>query len=99
MLCNQVLDTQRISSCTDVREDACGVRLIGEGPVYRVGEFGVVNDGVDTFTVDNLSQCRAGERRVQQEHVGTNTIGRDECLDKASVIAAHDADGLRSTAG
>jgi hypothetical protein len=99
MLHDQPLDTQCVHTGGVVRDNACGVGLVGERALDRGGEFGVVDHNVDTFAVDDLSQCRPGERRVQQQHVHPSTVGADECLDETSVIAAHDADGLGSSAG
>ena len=64
-----------------------------------VGELLVVDDGVDAFALHDLRQRGPGERRVQQQHVGTDPVGGDQRLDEAAVVACHDADDLRSRSG
>ena len=66
------------------------------GAVDGVGELLVVDHHVDVFPVDHLGQRRTGERGVQQQHVGADAGGRDQRLDEAAVVAAHDPDGLRA---
>ena len=76
------------------RDDAGGVGLVGQRTVHRVGELLVVDHRVGAFAVDHLGQRRAGERRVQQQHVGADPVGRDQRLDEAAVVAAHDGQPL-----
>ena len=74
-----------------------GVRFVGQRAVDRRGELLVVDDGVDAFAVDDLGQRGPGERGVEQHHVRADPVGGHQRLDKAAVVAAHDADDLRLT--
>ena len=80
-------------------DDAGGVGLVCQCAVNRVGELFVVDHRVGALAVDYVGQSRAGERRVEQQHVGADPVGRDQRLDETAMVAAHDGQHFRCSAG
>ena len=81
------------------RDDAGRVGSVGQRTVHRFGELLVVDHRVGVLAFDNVGQRRAGERRVEQQHVGADPVGGDQRLDEAAVVAAHDRHDLRGATG
>ena len=95
---DHLLHGGRITKCCRVvgpGDDPRGLRVVGQCAVDGLGELLVVHDGVCAFTSDHLCQRGAGERGVQQQQIRADAVRRDDGLDEAAVIAAHDPDHPR----
>ena len=80
-------------------DDPRGIRVVDQCTVDDLGELLVVDDGVSALASDHLRQGGSGERGVQQQQVGADAVGRNDGLDEAAVVAAHDPDHPRLPAG
>ncbi len=80
-------------------DDPDGVWAVGQGPVDGRGELLVADDGIDVLARNHLGECRSREGRVEQQDVRADPVGGDQRLDEATVVARHDPDDARGTAG
>jgi hypothetical protein len=62
--------------------------------VDQLLELVVVDQRLGLLALGDVGELRAGERRVEEQHVGAELRARDHRVGEAAMVAAHDADAV-----